>query len=349
MKTDIENIIKNIREQFSIDINGANSVFDVNIIKSHYLNKKGIIYQQLLQNISKFSNDKKKEIGLLSNKLKGSLESKISFKIEELQIQDFDKQNLLDQQNPTILKEMLNRGALHPLNLTTKKIITFFQNMNFSIYDFLEIDSEEYNFDKLNIKKDHISRNNNDTFFLKNGNILRTHATNFTSYFLKNIYHTNKNNKVISLGNVYRRDTHDSTHSHQFMQVDGFCIGDYTLANLKSILHEFVNYIFERDIEIKFRPSFFPFTSPSIELDVLCFQCNGNGCFLCKNMGWIEILGAGIIHENVLEMANIDSTKISGFAFGVGIERLAMIKYKINDIRDLYGNNTKFLSQFIGK
>lgn len=344
----MKKIIAEIKTNFASEIKKSNNIESLYKIKSNFLNKNGELYQKIISNIKNMSAEEKKEAGILINNTKNFFESEIeSAKIKIFKVKQLEE-NKKNSQNLYLNKRYIEIGSDHPLNLIIQRCNNFFKNMNFSVYNFSEIDNEEYNFEKLNIPEDHISRNNSDTLFLRNHFILRTHCTSFTSYFLKNMYKKADNMKWISYGNVYRRDTHDITHTHQFMQIDGFCIGNYTIGNLKWLLHQFINYIFEKDIEIKFRPSYFPFTSPSIEVDIKCFKCNGKGCNICKHMGWIEILGAGIIHPNVFKLSSINYSNVSGIAFGIGIERLAMIKYNVGDIRNFYDNNLRFLNYFKG-
>ena len=346
-----------IKLNFLSELKKVQKINDIFDLKSKYLGKKGILTTELFANIRTASIEEKKNIGMLSNSLKQFINLECTKKREEI-VAKLDQEklkanaenlsiNLLSNQNKLFpIIGNLKKGAVHPLNIIINRFIDFFQQYNFRIYDFTEIDNEKFNFEYLNIPENHVARNTGDTFYLNDKNILRTHTTNLTAYYLQKIYKKGDDAKVISFGNVYRRDTHDSTHTHQFLQLDGFALGNYSLANLKMILTELLTYIFENPVSLLFRPSFFPFTCPSLEVDIKCFKCKEKGCSICKGTGWIEVLGAGIIHPNVLKLAKINDKNISGIAFGIGIERIAMIKYGITDIRSFYDNDLRFLSQF---
>lgn len=239
---------------------------------------------------------------------------------------------------------LFKNGHKHPLNLIIKEVSNFFKLFNFELINGNEVSEILYNFDNLNITKDHVARDIHDTFFIDDKYVLRTHCTSNTAKVL----HKNKSEdiRIFSYGNVYRKDEDDATHSHQFMQVDFIWLKkDFTLSNLKWIINSFIQYLFGDKLKTRYRLSYFPFTEPSFEVDVECWNCNTNGCSICKKSGWIEVLGAGMLHQNVIKNTNTNGIN-SGMAAGIGIERIAMLKYGINDIRDFYNNDFDLIKQF---
>ncbi len=336
-----------IISEFNAEIINVKNYNDMNLlleIKSKFIGKKGIIVEKFLKNIASLSKEEKIENGKKINVIKKTIEKLIQDKIKELNKLRFIELKKFKIIDTTLPGGNFEHGTIHPLNKIIYDTKTFFEKLNFEFYDGLEIDNNEYNFEKLNTPKDHVARDNNDTFYIDDDLLLRTQCTNVTSRYLTKHF-KELEIKMISVGNVYRRDTNDATHSHQFIQIDGLCVGtDHNLANLKYILKEYCSYIFDKEVKIRFRSSYFPFTTPSLEVDVSCIHCNGSGCSTCKQLAWIEIIGAGMVHPNVLKYTN-NSNK-QGWAFGIGVERIAMIKYKINDIRHFYNNDLRFLRQF---
>ena len=237
-------------------------------------------------------------------------------------------------------------GTLHPLTLISQEIEDLFIGMGYTVAEGPEVELDFYNFERANIPADHPARDMQDTFYINPKELLRTHTTAIQMRELEKAQ-GQLPIKVICPGKVYRRDNDDATHSHQFMQAEGLVVGEnITLTDLKGTLQFMADRMFGEGRQIRFRPSYFQFTEPSVEVDVSCHICGGKGCPVCKGTGWIEVLGAGMVHPNVLEMAGFDSTKCSGFAFGVGIERVAMLKYGVDDIRNFYINDTRFLKMF---
>ncbi len=238
------------------------------------------------------------------------------------------------------------RGHLHPISIVTKKIMDIFTSMGFEIADGPEIESEYYNFDALNVPKDHPARDMHDTFWIagKAETILRTHISTIQIRYME------KNKppiKIVSPGRVFRYEASDATHGFQFHYVEGLMVGeDISLANLKTVLLSFYKELFGQDVTLRLRPSYFPFVEPGVEIDLSCFKCKNQGCSLCKNTGWIEVLGAGMVHPKVLENVGIDSEKYKGFAFGGGLDRIAMLKYGIDDLRLFYESDLRFVNQF---
>ena len=337
-----------IKENFKTEIKKVETRNELIEIKNKYFSKKGII-TELMQEMKNVEN--KKEYGEKVNNLKTELfklyEEKNNYFLEkELEsklIQDKIDVTLETPNNKTITKNILLK--------TRHEIESFFSKKGFEIAYGQEIETDHYNFEALNLDKNHPARDMQDTFYVNNDLVLRTHTSNIQSRILEK--YKNQELKIICSGKVYRRDEDDATHSHQFMQLEGFNvvrIDSPTTANLKdlkTILTEFVRYIFENDeLSIRMRPSYFPFTEPSVEVDVTCSHCLGKGCSFCKKTGYIEILGAGIINKKVLEIAGYNADEFVGYAFGIGIERICLLKYGIDDIRELYLNDHRFLEQF---
>jgi len=251
------------------------------------------------------------------------------------------KKDLFDA---TIPGEKIESGSLHPLTLVLKKTEKIFTQMGFSIALGPEIETEWHNFDALNIPKDHPARDMWDTFWLKNNKLLRTHTSPVQIRYMK------KNSppiRIIAPGRIFRHEATDDSHEINFYQLEGLMIDkNVSAANFKAIIQEFFSRFFDKVVETRLRPSFFPFTEPSFEVDMSCVVCEGTGCSVCSQTGWIELMGAGMVHPNVLKAGGINPKYWQGFAFGIGIDRLAMMKYKINDIRLLYSGDLRFLKQF---
>lgn len=286
--------------------------------------------------------DEKKELGIALNFLKQKITELTEKAIADLNSKE-EAANHVVNYDIYLNAANFKKGTLTPLSLMTNEIISFFKKMNFRIEMGNEVVKTIYNFDRLNISKDHPARQGNDSFYINDDYMLRTHCTSITAQVIDN--NTSKDIRVISFGNVYRKDDDDATHSHQFNQVDMVWVKDgLSIQNLKWLIHEMLKYIFGPKIKVRFRLSQFPFTEPSFEVDMSCPYCNNKGCAICKNTGWIELLGAGMLHHNVLAAANIDIK--TGLAAGFGVDRLAMIKYGIKDIRDLYSNDFRILNQF---
>jgi len=241
---------------------------------------------------------------------------------------------------------MIQKGHHHPLSTLIREINSIFYEMGFDLAEGPEIESEHYNFDMLNVPKDHPARDMQDTFFIKNRNkmVLRTQTSPVQIRYMEE---HKPPIRIIVPGKVFRNEATDATHEAQFYQIEGLMVGkDVTLATFKAVLEEFLGKLFQKDIDIRLRPSFFPFVEPGVEVDMKCFKCWGDECALCKKTGWIEIMGAGMVHPNVLEGVGISPKEYQGFAFGVGIDRIAMLRYNIPDIRLLYSGDLRFINQF---
>lgn len=335
-------VLKDIQIKSQEQLKAANSLKDLEQLKIDLLGKKGQI-AQLMQAMKQLSVEERPLFGKEVNALKQELEQLFNDKKTELEALALNQ--TLDQEKIDITLPGVNLpiGQLHPLTNVLNAINDLFISMGYQIAEGPEVELDFYNFQRANIPADHPARDMQDTFFINAIQLLRTHTTAIQTRVLEaNAQHLPI--KLLCPGKCYRRDDDDATHSHQFMQVEGIVVDEgITLADLKGTLELLAKRMFGENREIRLRPSYFQFTEPSVEVDVSCFNCQGKGCHICKQAGWIEILGAGMVHPHVLEMAGIDSQKYSGFAFGLGIERTAMLKYGIDDIRSFYLNDVRFL------
>lgn len=336
--------LKLLEQEAKDTIKAVSTISKLNEVKSLYLGKKSPI-QEIMKTIKDLDKDQKKEVGMEINRFKMMIDEEITKKgkeIEELLIQ---KRLETEEIDVTLSGTVFPKGTMHPLMAITEEIEDIFIGMGYKIAEGPEIELDTYNFEMLNLPKGHPAREMHDSFYIDPKKLLRTHTSPVQIRAL--LEEKGKPLKIICPGRVYRRDNDDATHSHQFMQIEGLVVGTVvTMTDLKGTLSELVKKMFGKNRIIRFRPSFFPFTEPSVEVDVTCFKCNGEGCSLCKQTGWIEILGAGMVHPNVLEMAGYDLDIYQGFAFGLGIERIAMLRYEIDDIRAFYTNDIRFLKQF---
>ncbi|MDO4500232.1 MAG: phenylalanine--tRNA ligase subunit alpha [Erysipelotrichaceae bacterium] len=314
-------------------------------LRVEYLSKKGKI-QGLMAQMKNLEPSEKPKFGQLVNDLKSAVTEAIEAKKAQLDAEMLNA--ALENEKIDITLNAYNKqiGTLHPLTLVSRQIEDAFIGMGYQVAEGPEVELDLYNFEKANIPSSHPARDMQDSFYIDPVTLLRTHTTAIQMRVLEE-QHDKLPIKLICPGKVYRRDDDDATHSHQFMQAEGLVVGEgITLADLKGTLQFMVDSLFGEGKQIRFRPSYFPFTEPSFEVDMTCHICGGKGCPTCKHTGWIEILGSGMVHPNVLEMAGIDSKKYTGFAFGLGLERVAMLKYGITDIRDLYTNDLRFLKGF---
>lgn len=333
-----------LKDQVEAAIRSTKTVNELNEAKSLYLGKKSPL-QEILATMKDLTPDQKKAVGKEINDFKDYVETLVSGRLKE--IQDFEVKKKLESEaiDVTLPGKEFPIGHLHPLIKTAQEVEDIFIGMGYEVAEGPEVETDLYNFEMLNLPKGHPAREMQDSFYIDQNNLLRTHTSPVQVRTLLKA----KGNpvKIICPGKVYRRDDDDATHSHQFMQIEGLVVDtDITMADLKGTLTLLMRKMFGSDLEIRFRPSFFPFTEPSVEVDVTCFKCMGKGCPLCKNGGWIEVLGAGMVHPNVLRMSGYDPEKYHGFAFGIGIERITMLRYGIDDIRHFYTNDPRFLKQF---
>ena len=293
---------------------------------------------------SKLSPEERKSTGQLVNGVKGQIESMLENKFEELKAKAKEAQFKVERIDVTEPGRRPKLGARHPLTVTMEEISKVFMNMGFSIVEGPEVETVFNNFDALNASPDHPARDMTDTFYITEDVLLRTQTSPVQ---VRTLLKQKPPIKVISPGRCFRCDTPDATHSPMFHQIEGLVVDEgITMADLKGTLDSFAKQLFGPETKTKFRPHHFPFTEPSAEVDVSCFKCGGKGCRVCKGSGWIEILGCGMVHPNVLKVGGLDTEKYTGFAFGLGVERVAMLKYGVDDIRLFYENDMRFIEQF---
>lgn len=311
-------------------------------LRVRYLGKKGEITSQL-KSIGALSHDEKRSFGQKVNQLKGEIHQWIEKRHAELEQQVVEEKLVTEKIDVTQPGRNSGIGKLHPITRTLERMEAIFSRLGFDVASGPEVEDDYYNFEALNIPKDHPARAMHDTFYVDAHTVLRTHTSPVQIRYMHN---SNPPIRVIAPGKVYRCDS-DVTHTPMFHQLEGLAIGDdVTFADLKGILIHFVQEFFEQDLGVRFRPSYFPFTEPSAEVDIRCVFCGGKGCRVCSHTGWIEVLGCGMVHPEVLRHGEIDSEKFSGYAFGLGVERLSMLRYGVNDLRLYFDNDLDFLRQF---
>lgn len=318
----------------------------LNDLRVKYLGKKGPL-TEILRGMGALSAEERPIIGQVANDVRAAIEEVIEAKQAEYQRQETEHRLLAETIDVTLPGRPAELGALHPLSKVIQEIEDIFLGMGYTVAEGPEMEKDYYNFEALNLPKDHPARDMQDSFYITDEILMRTH----TSPVQVRTMEKRKGEvpiKIICPGRVYRRDDDDATHSHVFMQIEGLVIDrNIRMSDLKGTLLQFVQEMFGKQTQIRLRPSFFPFTEPSAEVDVSCMMCGGHGCRVCKHTGWLEILGSGMVHPRVLEMAGYDPKEYSGFAFGMGVERIAMLKYGVDDIRNFYMNDLRFLKQFV--
>ena len=337
--------ITQVQEEALSEIEKADSVESLQQLRITYLGRKGKI-QELMSLMRDLSKEEKPAFGQKVNICKEEVTKALEAKQETLAEGALSSKLEKEKIDITLAGHKMSLGTIHPLILIQQEIEDLFVGMGYKVAEGPEVEKDYYNFELANIPHDHPARDMQDTFYIDPETLLRKHTTAIQMSELEKA-HGELPIKLICPGKVYRRDDDDATHSHQFTQCEGLVVGEHiTLADLKGTLKYMADVMFGEGRQVRFRPSYFPFTEPSVEVDVSCPFCNGKGCNVCKGSGWIEILGAGMVHPRVLEMNGFDSSKCSGFAFGVGLERVAMLKYGIDDIRNFYINDVRFLETF---
>lgn len=330
-------------------IEKSETIEAVEELRIQLLGKKGQL-TELLKMMKDLDKAERPIIGKLANEIRDDLTTRITDKKEILSEIALNEQLLKETIDVTLPGREFKKGQTHVIHQIMEKMEDLFLGMGYNIIGGTEIVSDYLNFERVNVPQDHPARDMQDSFYINDHYLLRTQTSAVQPLVIEAHDFTKGPLKVISPGKVYRRDSDDATHSHQFHQIEGIVVDEgITMSDLMGTLEVMSKKIFGPEREVRFRPSYFPFTEPSVEVDVSCFKCGGNGCNVCKQSGWIEILGAGMIHPNVLEMSHVDSKKYSGFAFGVGPDRMAMLKYGVDDIRHFYLNDQRFLEQFSAK
>ncbi|WP_339023083.1 phenylalanine--tRNA ligase subunit alpha [Spiroplasma endosymbiont of Crioceris asparagi] len=342
--------IKELDEHLNNELKNSTNETSLDKLKTSFLTSKDSKLNKLLEEMKSYPKEQKKEIGQMINRFKFGVLEKLEKHRQELADKKYKHRLESEKIDISIQGLKQNRGQKHPLNLVINEIEDIFIELGYDLVNGNEFETDEFCFQKLNLPIGHPARDMQDTFYIDKNTVLRTHCTNMTARTLSKLAEdkTEFNNvAMISYGNVYRRDDDDATHSHQFMQMDGFLIGEnISFANLKWTLEYMCKRLFNEKTTIRMRPSFFPFTEPSAEVDISCVACAGKGCNICKHSGFIEVLGAGMINKEVFALNGIDANKYQCLAFGIGIERIAMLKYGIKNIRDFYENDVRFLEQF---
>ena len=339
MKQQLEQIKTAALEAIAAAKNSA----DCENIRVKYLGKKGEL-TAILKMMGGLSPEERPIMGQLVNTAKAEVEAALGVKVTEMQAAAEELKLKEETIDITMPAKADKTGKLHPLNTVLNDMIDIFQSMGFDVVDGPEVETDHYNFECLNVPADHPARDMQDTFYLAENILLRTQTS---AAQIRTMETRKPPIRVICPGRVFRADEVDATHSPVFHQIEGLVVDKgVTMCDLKGVLEQFAHEIYGPDTKVKFRPSFFPFTEPSVEVDVSCSECGGKGCRVCKGAGWIEILGAGMVHPNVLRACGIDPEEYSGFAFGIGLDRLTTTRYKISDIRLLFENDKRFLDQF---
>ncbi len=341
----LENLINKLeilRDEAEDRIQKADSIRDLDDLRVEFLGKKGKV-SAILKQVGSLDRDDRPKLGQTANSVKTVLEKIISEKFSQLSRLSIEKKLESERLDLTLPGNRVQNGSLHPTTIVTEEIKSAFASLGFRVEEGPDIENEFYNFEALNIPSDHPARDMQDTFYISDKYLLRTHTSPVQ---IRTMEKYDPPIRVIAPGTVYRCDS-DITHTPMFHQVEGFYVDRYaSFAQLKAVLTTFVHIIFGQTVNLRFRPSFFPFTEPSAEVDIQCVLCNGNGCRVCKETGWLEILGAGMIDPEVFKSVGYDPEIYSGFAFGMGVERIAMLKYGIKDLRMFFENDVRFIHQF---
>ncbi len=340
----MEQQLRQLCEVALVEIGQAAHVEELQDIRVKYLGKKGSL-TAMLRGLGSLSNELRPKMGQVVNEIRSQLETSLTEKNNELKAQELTTRLAQEKIDVTLPGGRPFRGQLHPLSLTLNRIKDIFMKLGFQIAEGPEVEHDYYNFEMLNFPKDHPARDMQDSFYITENILLRTHTSPVQARTLQ-AQEPNSPVRVIVPGKVYRSD-YDATHSPMFHQVEGLVVDKgIRFSDLKGTLEMFIHEIFGSDVAVRFRPSFFPFTEPSAEVDISCVMCQGKGCRVCSGTGWLEILGSGMVHPNVLVLNNYDPQIVSGFAFGMGVERIAMLSYGIDDMRLFFENDVRFLQQF---
>ncbi|MEA4988752.1 MAG: phenylalanine--tRNA ligase subunit alpha [Anaerovorax sp.] len=339
----MQNQLKAILEEAKEQLEEASNLGETEELRIKFLGKKGKL-TEILRSMKSLSPEERKTLGQVANSTRGQIEAILEEKFAMMK--DLQKTTKLKSEKIDVTEpgRLLQLGVKHPISITIDEISKVFMNMGFRVIEGPEIETVFNNFDALNAPPNHPARDFTDTFYITEDVLLRTQTSPVQ---VRTLMKDNPPIKVISPGRCFRCDTPDATHSPMFHQVEGLVVDEgISMADLKGTLDSFAKQMFGSSAKTKFRPHHFPFTEPSAEMDVSCFKCGGKGCKVCKGSGWIEILGCGMVHPNVLAVGHVDTEKYTGFAFGMGVERIAMLKYGVDDIRLFYENDMRFIQQF---
>ena len=332
----MEELLSKLKKDLEMKLASAKKEADILNIKSEYVGKKSEI-SSILASLKDMSIEYKKKYGSLINNTKKEMENMINEKLENL---GNDVEITFDD----TLDYDIKTGSLHPVTIIAHEITDILKRMGFTVVSGPEMESEYYNFEALNVPKDHPARDMQDTYFLDNGMLLRTQTSDNQIHAMENF---GAPLRICAPGRVFRNEDLDANHENTFYQIEGMVIDEgITIENLLYVMQNLLKEVFKKEVKVRLRPGFFPFTEPSYEMDISCLICGGKGCPTCKNSGWIEMVGSGMVHPNVLKAGGIDPEKYTGFAFGFGLTRLAMMRYKINDIRVLNSGDIRYLKEF---
>lgn len=335
--------LKTILEESKKKLERAETLQEAEETRIKVLGKKGAL-TEILRSMGKLSPEERKELGQAANQVRAEVEELLTDTINSLKAKAIEAKFKIETIDVTEPGKSSKLGTKHPITITIEEISKVFKSMGFSLSEGPEVETVFNNFDALNADPYHPSRDFSDTFYISEGILLRTQTSPVQ---VRTLQGQKPPIRVFAPGRCFRCDTPDATHSPMFHQVEGLVVDEgITMADLKGVLDSFAKQMFGSETKTKFRPHHFPFTEPSAEMDVSCFKCGGKGCRVCKGSGWIEILGCGMVHPNVLKVGDVDTEKYTGFAFGMGVERIAMLKYGIDDIRLLYENDMRFIEQF---
>ncbi len=337
-----ESSIDRLRKMFEEEFAGISGMETWKIVRDKFLARESGMITTALKKLRDIPKDERPAFGQAMNQLRAYVEEKLEERLAAAKSEELaSKQQRIDVTRPGFPFAL---GAAHPIKRLQAEIEQIFVNMGFQVFDLREIEKDYYNFEALNMPRNHPARDAQDTFYFDDTMLLRTHCTSVDVYAMETM---RPPIRAVTTGKVYRRDPFDATHSPMFYQVDVVVIEEgITMGHLKGMLSAFLTQLFHQDIQIRLRPGFFPFVEPGAEVDVSCIFCGGRGCPTCKQSGWIEILGAGMVHPKVLRMSGIDESRYSGFAWGMGIDRVAILKYGVDDIRLFFENDLRFLKQF---
>ena len=341
----MQETLKQLQTEALQKIEAATDLKQLNDVRVAYLGKKGPI-TEVLRGMGKLSAEERPKMGALVNVIREEIAAAIESKQAVLEEAAINEKLAAETIDVTLPGYAVKTGSHHPLTKIVEEMEDLFMGMGYEVAEGPEVEQDYYNFEALNLPQGHPARDMQDSFYITEDTLMRTHTSPVQVRTM--LKHAGKGPvKIICPGKVYRRDNDDATHSHQFMQIEGLVVDkNISMSDLAGTLEVFAKKAFGQEREIRMRPSFFPFTEPSVEVDISCKICGGKGCSVCKGTGWIEVLGAGMVHPNVLRMSGFDPEVYSGFAFGIGVERIAMLKYGIDDIRHFYSNDIRFLKQF---
>ncbi|TCK92850.1 phenylalanyl-tRNA synthetase alpha subunit [Natranaerovirga hydrolytica] len=335
--------LQNIKDQALTSINESASLNELNDIRVNYLGKKGEL-TAVLRGMKDLSNEERPVVGQMANEVRETIEQELEVRKDKLSKVLRQKQLKEEKIDVTLPAKKMDMGHRHPMNIVLEDIKKIFIGMGYEIVEGPEVEKDYYNFEALNIPANHPAKDEQDTFYINDDFLLRTQTSPVQ---IREMEKQKPPIRILAPGRVFRSDEVDATHSPVFHQIEGLVVDkNITMADLKGALAVFAKELYGEKTRVKFRPHHFPFTEPSAEVDVSCVMCGGDGCRMCKGSGWIEILGCGMVHPKVLEMCGIDSKEYSGFAFGMGLERIALLRYEIEDMRLLYENDVRFLKQF---